>query len=310
MRAVAAMTYTRRQIVDMLPEYLTKRSAGFGPAREALMKEAGVSTDVLGTLLTSLILVEGDKVRREMYEWRSPYPTKRPSVVDGWSKVVDAGLAEATPDGWRPRPQGIALAERAQRALRDHLRGLPLPADVVRRAADALEPIADRIPSDARRAALVRKLRPKGDEPTSDILRLNRSATELWYFRDDCHVRAWQAAGYRGPVFDVLSHLWSSPPDMQYTKLPGATSLDQLAKTLGQRQDRADVERAVQALVDRGDVAREGDAVRLTPKGQASRDAIEDETDRRYFAIWELDDAATSRLGEDLRTVIDALPNA
>ena len=307
---MAVMTYTRRQIVDMLPEYLTKRSAGFGPAREALMKDAGVSADVLGTVTTGLIFVEGDKVRREMYQWRSPYAIKRPTVVDGWSKVVAAGLAEATPDGWRPRPQGIALAERAQRALRDHLSGLPLPADAVRRAADALERIAERIPSDARRAALARKLRPKSDEPVADILRLNRSAAELWYFRDDCHIRAWQAAGYQGPVFDVLSHLWSSPPDMQWTKLPGATSLDQLAKAMEQRQERSDVDRAVQALVDRDDIARDGDSVRLTATGQGSRDAIEDETDRSYFAIWELDDAATSRLGEDLRAVIDALPKA
>ncbi len=198
-------------------------------------------------------------------------------------------------------------AERAQRALREHLRGLPLPADAVRRTADALEPIADRVPSDARRAALARKLRPKDDEPGADALRLNRSATELWYFRDDCHIGAWQAAGYRGPIFDVLSHLWSSPPDMSWTKLPGATSLDQLAKALEQRQGRADVERAVQALVDSGDVAREGDALKLTPRGKVSRDAIEDETDRRFFAIWSLDQAATAKLGEDLRAVIDAL---
>ncbi|MGH2377432.1 MAG: helix-turn-helix domain-containing protein [Candidatus Limnocylindria bacterium] len=304
---MAVATFTRRQVVDMLPEYLTKRSAGFGPAREVLMKEAGVSADVVTTLSTGLIFVEGDKVRREMYEWRSPYATKRPSVLDGWSKVVEAGLADATPDGWRPRPQGIALAERAQRALREHLRGLPLPADAVRRTADALEPIADRVPSDARRAALARKLRPKDDEPGADALRLNRSATELWYFRDDCHIGAWQAAGYRGPIFDVLSHLWSSPPDMSWTKLPGATSLDQLAKALEQRQGRADVERAVQALVDSGDVAREGDALKLTPRGKVSRDAIEDETDRRFFAIWSLDQAATAKLGEDLRAVIDAL---
>ena len=49
---------------------------------------------------------------------------------------------------------------------------------------------------------------------------------------------------------------------------------------------------------------------REPPKGKAARDAIEDETDRRFFAIWQLDDAATARLGEDLRAVIDELPKA
>lgn len=305
---MAVVTYTRRQIVDMLPEFLSKRSGAFGPEREALMKEAGVSSDVLGTLITSFILVEGDVVRVDRYAWRSPYVVKRPSVLEGWAKTVEAGLAEAVGEGWRLRPRAIEIAEAAQRKLRDHLRGLPLPEAPVRRAAAALEPIADRIPAGARRAALVKKLRPKEDEPKADILRLNRCAAELWYFRDDCHIGAWQAAGYRGPVFDVLSHLWSSPADMPFTRLPGATSLDQLAKAMEQRQDRADVESAVQGLVDAGDVERDGDSVRLTPKGKAARDAIEDETDRRFFAIWTLDDAATARLGEDLRLVIDAFP--
>jgi hypothetical protein len=306
--SVSVTTYTRRQVVDMLPEYLTKRSAGFGPDREALMKEAGVSTDVLGILTTSFILVEGDVVRFDRYAWRSPYVIKRPSVVSGWAKVVDAGLAEPIDGGWRLRPAALDLAEKVQRRLRDHMRSLPLPTDAVKRSADALEPTADRIPAGARRAALVKKLRPKEDEPKADILRLNQCAAELWYFRDDCHIGAWQAAGYRGPAFDVFSHLWSSPADMSFTKLPGATSLDQLAKAMEQRQDRADVESAVQGLVDNGSVARDGDSVRLTPKGLKTRDEIEDETDRRFFAIWDLDDAATARLGEDLRAVIDAFP--
>lgn len=37
-------------------------------------------------------------------------------------------------------------------------------------------------------------------------------------------------------------------------------------------------------------------------------DMIEEDTDRRYFAVWDLDDAQTARLGDDLRRVIDALP--
>lgn len=304
---MAVMTYTRRHIVDMLPEYLTKRSAGFGPTREALATEAGVSPEVMMGVVNGLIFAEGDLVRREKYVWRSPYAIKRATDA-GWAKAVAAGLADAVADGWRMKPHALALAEKVMRRLRDHLRGLPLPAEAVRRTADALEPIADRIPDTARRAAMVRRLRPGPDEPKADILRLNRSAYELWYFRDDCHIGAWQAAGYQGPVFDVLSFIWPGRPDMSTTKLPGSgsKSLDGLAEALKDRQDRPDVERAVQGLVDRGEVARDGDSVSLTPKGQAARDAIEDETDRRFFAIWQLDDAATARLGEDLRAVIDA----
>jgi len=306
MPIVAVVTFTRRQIVDMLPEFLTKRAAGFGPVREAFAKEAVVTVDVLMGLSSGLIFMDGDVVKRARYVWRSPYAVKRGTDA-GWATAVAAGMAEAVPDGWRLTPRAIELAEEVQRRFRAYVRGLPLPKEPVRRAADALEAIADRIPADAERVAMVRRLRPGPDEPTSDMLRLNRSAAELWSFRDDCHIAAWEGAGYTGPVFDALSFMWPGRPDMAWTKLPGATSLDALADAMKARQDRPDVERAVAALVDRGDVAREGDSVRLTAKGQAGRDAIEDETDRRYFAIWQLDDAATARLGDDLRAVIDAL---
>jgi DNA-binding MarR family transcriptional regulator len=305
--SVAVTTYTRRHVVDMLPEYLTKRSGGFGPVREGLAKDAGLTVDVLMGVGSGIVFAEGDVVLRERYIWRSPYAIKR-STDAGWATAVAAGVAEPIPGGWHLKPRALELAEKVQRGMRDHLRGIPLPADAVRRAADALEPIADRIPASAKRAALMHRLRPKADEPKADILRLNRSAAELWYFRDDCHIGAWESQGYEGPVFDVLSFMWPGRPDMAFTKLPGATSLDALAEALKARQDRPDVERAVATLEKRGDVARDGDSVRLTPKGQKARDEIEDETDRRFFAIWQLDDAATARLGEDLRAVIDAFP--
>jgi len=135
-------------------------------------------------------------------------------------------------------------------------------------------------------------------------------AQVLWAFRDDCHVGSWQAAGYEGPAFDVLSYCWSSPPDVSWTKIGGMHTLDDLAKALEAKQERADVESNVDALVRRGDLVREDGTVRLTAQGKRTRDAIEDDTDRRFFAIWDLDDAATARFGEDMRAVIDALPKA
>lgn len=295
-----------RRIVDMLPELLTKRSARFGPVRAALAKEAGSSEPLLMFTSTVLVFLEGDVVRRERLVWRSPYALKRPSDAAA-ADAVAAGLAEPVDGGWRLRSHAIAMAEKVQRALRDHLRDLPLPAQAVRRAADALEPIAHRIPANAKRTALMHRLRPSAEESGADILRLNRSAAELWWFRDDCHIGAWEDAGYEGPVFDVLSYLWPGRPDMSFTRLPGLTSVDALAKALEQKQDRADVERALDGLRARGDVERDGDSVRLSESGLTSREAIEDETDRRYFAVWQLDGAAAKQLESDLREVITAL---
>jgi hypothetical protein len=311
MPLVAEATFTRRQVVDMLPEFLTKRSAPFAPLGEAYAKELGLPRPALAGLSNALFFRDGDVVRRETYIWRSPYASKRSDIENQrWPEIVSAGLAEVVDGGWRLTPRAIEIGQDVGRRVRAQLRSFALPADAVRRAADVLEGLAARIPHDAERAARARRLRPRADEPQAAITRLNAAVYELWSFRDDCHVAAWRAVGYEGPVFDVLSQVWTSPTDVTWTKIGGHTTMEDLAKALEPRQDRADVERNVDVLVRRGDLARDGDALRLTPQGKASRDAIEEDTDRRHFGIWDLDDAATARLGEDLRAVIDAFPKA
>jgi hypothetical protein len=307
---MAVMTYTRRQIVDMLPELLTKRLATFGPKGAAFEAEIGLSKDAVSVLNGMLTLREGDRLDRRLFAWRSPYAVKRPALDKGWAEVVAAGLAEPIPDGYRLSPRAIEVALETSRRVRAHLRSLDVPAAPLGRATRTLGHLAERIPATAERAARVRRLRPPADEPRSDMVDLSRAANELWAFRDDCHVGAWQAAGYEGPAFEVLSYVWSSPADVSWTKIGGNRTTLDLVKALAPRQDREDIERSVAALVTRGDLARDGDGVTITPQGQRSRDGIEAETDRRYFAIWDLDDPATSRLGDDLRAVIDALPKA
>jgi hypothetical protein len=311
MRGVAVTTFTRRQIVDMLPEFLAKRAAPFMPLGEAYAKELGLPRPALAGLSNALFFRDGDVVRRETYIWRSPYASKRADIENQrWPDLLSAGLAEVVDGGWRLTPRAVEIGQEVGRRVRAQLRSFALPADAVRRAADALERLAARIPRDAERAARARRLRPPAEEPKADITRLNAVVYELWSFRDDCHVAAWQAAGYDGPAFDALSYVWSSPPDVSWTKIGGHRTIDALAKALEAKQDRADVERNVDTLVRKGDLERDGEAVRLTAKGKRSRDAIEEDTDRRYFKIWDLDDAATARVGEDLRAVIDAFPKS
>ncbi len=307
---MAVMTYTHRQVLDMIPEYLTARVRTFDPAAEALAKENGISRGALGTLSGVLTVGDGDRVERARISWRSPYAVKRPALEQGWAEIVSSGLAEAVDGGWRVRPPGIELAKELSRRIRAHVRALEVPAGAVRRAAGELGRIAARVPASAERAARAARVRSEAGEPASDLVSLSLAAQVLWSFRDDCHVAAWQAKGYEGPAFEVLSYVWSSPPDVSFTKIGGHRTIDDLEKALKPRQDRADIEGNVDALVRRGDLARDGAAVSITPQGQRTRDAVEDDTDRRFFAIWDLDDDAVARLGDDLRSIIDALPKA
>jgi hypothetical protein len=309
---MAVVTFTRRQVAaDMFPEFLTRRGYPLIPEIDAYAREAGVPRPALLLLSASLPLWRDGVLTRTRSRWRSPYVTNEEPRERGWREIVQCGLAEDHPDGWRITARGQDVARAYQRRLRSLLRELALPADAARRAAAATARVAARIPAGAERAALARTLTtPDADEPPSDGVALNNAVNTLWGFRDDCHIGAWQAAGYEGPPFDVLSQVWTSPGDLAWATIGGSTTVEAVVKAIGAKQTAADVDRHVDRLVRRGDLARDGDAVRITARGQRARDAIEDETDRRFFATWDLDDAATARLGADLRAVIDALPSS
>src|SRR5207245_5512620 len=123
-RAVAVVTYSRRQVLDMLPEFLTKRLASFGPQRKAAAAEFRVSDDALGVLNGALAVRDGDVVKRSTYVFRSPYAVQRTLVETSWDEIVGAGLAEKIDGGWRVRPRALEIAEELGRRLRAHVRGL------------------------------------------------------------------------------------------------------------------------------------------------------------------------------------------
>lgn len=294
---MAIATSTSRAIVaDLFPEFLTKRAQPFTPVAEERAKELGISRLALIHLGSGWISNEGGVVTRAFYHWRSPYLVRQ-TYAQYWDEVVQAGFAEPADGGWRITSRGMDVGADHQRRFRAFLRTLPLPAEPTRRAAAALVPLAARIPPAARRAAIVRRVPVPADEPRSPAVDLNRTVNELWSWRDDCHIGAWEDAGYDGPTLDVLTQVWS-----------GKTTVEDVVKALEVKQERAGVERNLEVLVAKGEVSRDGDALGLTPRGKERRDAIEAETDRRHLAIWDLDEAATARLGDDLRAVIDAIP--
>jgi hypothetical protein len=74
-------------------------------------------------------------------------------------------------------------------------------------------------------------------------------------------------------------------------------------------QRPADVQRGVDRLIADGYVVRAGVSLALTPRGQTTRDAIEAETDRVYFAPWPpLVPADVAWLRDTLQAVIVGLP--
>lgn len=289
---MAVTTWTPKQVLDMFPELLTKSTRAFTP-EPTLERELGPGWRTLPPP-NALLLAQTGVVSVARHRWRSPYATKD-LWSENWERAVESGLAERANGGWRMTEKGRQAALRLRRAFSSYLAGLDLPKEPLRRAATTLEELASKLPPDAERGRLPRGMPLSPEEARSDFVRLRYAIQQLWGFRDDCHIAAWDAAGYEGPALDVLSQVWE-----------GIETIDEIAKALETKQERTDVERNVDELVRRGDITRDGEALRLTPHGKAARDAIERETDRRYFAGWPND--ALPRLGDDLRAIVDALP--
>ena len=83
-----------------------------------------------------------------------------------------------------------------------------------------------------------------------------------------------------------------------------------LAARVAQGQRPEDVVGGVESLVANGYVERDGESLRLTERGQSTRDAIEAETDRLYLAPWPpLSPTEIGRIYATLQTICDELSN-
>lgn len=292
---MAVTTWTPKAIFDLLQKYLSKRLAGHRPHAEAIAHEAGVGVATLSTALNAPRLGV-DVFTVDRYRWRSPYATKDLWTLV-WDELVGAGLAQRADGGWRLTTKGRETIERLMRELRSYLESMQLPPLELRRATKTLTELAAAIPAHSERAMAARRGLPLPAEVRSDIVRLDVAIGELSIQRDDCHIAAWQKAGYSGPELDVLSHVWE-----------GTAVVDELAKALEGRQERADVERRVESLVRRGDLTRDGDRLALTPQGKKRREDLEADTDRRYFQGWP-DGEGLARVGDDLMAILERLPS-
>ena len=129
--------------------------------------------------------------------------------------------------------------------------------------------------SDVPKNHIPRTSRFKGDG-TIAMVALENAVFGLWQARDDCHMASWRAAAFDGPTFDLLTRIWRKE----------AANEQELATKLTQ-QKPDDIRRGLIKRRRDGLVASE--ELAATERGASMRQAIEDETDRRFFAPWPAD---------------------
>ena len=189
-----------------------------------------------------------------------------------------AGLLTWADGRWALTANGAAAVSELRHAIDAHYASLaPIAKDELDRLAallDAAYQAAATSKEPATREHTPRAARYRWQEPSSAMARLDAAIYGLWQVRDDCHVQAWRDAGLTGPALDVLTRAWKGE----------ATTEDELiAKITTQRPE--DVRSALQQLRAAGHLTA-GPTLELTPKGTASRERIEAETDRYFFAPW------------------------
>lgn len=172
-----------------------------------------------------------------------------PAVAYGWS-LTDAPTIAAA------RAQG-AVAQLA-RILGPTPPGMAAAADLLRRAADPLQPAGK--PLFAGLLALGLPGDPLGD--------LWRTADLLREYRGDAHIGAWTAAGLDAIEIGLLTEL--------FLGLPLKTYIRTRAWTADQLDD------GIERLRSRGFVDADGE---FTPEGRSFREGIEDATDRQMAGV-------------------------
>lgn len=127
------------------------------------------------------------------------------------------------------------------------------------------------------------------------VVRTDQYLTDLYRFRDDAHVASWKKHGTCGGAWEVLTVLWRE----------GAKTCGELVETLSFRgRDEVWYEQNLVDLIARGWVEEEVGKYRATEKGSTIRQRAEEETNRIYFAPWEI--LNEGQIGE-LRGLLESL---
>jgi hypothetical protein len=208
----------------------------------------------------------------------SAYRTSDDALRAPFAAAESAGLVASRDGRWSLTDKGMAALGELRHAIDRYFAGLaPIDAADLERLARLLDDALAAClaaPEPRTRDHTPRAARYRWQEPSSAFARLDAAIYGLWQVRDDCHVQAWRDAGLTGPVVEVLSRVWRAE----------AATEDELAGKIATQRPE-EVRAAVRQLRIDG-LLTSGPELALTPQGRLTRERIEAETDRYFFAPW------------------------
>lgn len=263
------------RLVPLLPQFLQRRRAKSDFPLRA-MERLGLDRPAYFFAMDLGIQDPGGALPRDI--GNSAYRTTDAQLRTMAAAGESVGLLVWRDGRWSLTANGkSALADLRQATAEYYASLSPIDAGELERLAGVLDTALAAVassPDPQTREHTPRAARYRWTEPSSAMARLDAAIYGLWQVRDDCHMQAWRDAGLTGPALDVLTRAWRTE----------AATEDELTEKIGtQRPD--DVRAAAQQLRADG-LLTEGPALGLTPKGAATRERIETETDRYFFAPW------------------------
>lgn len=228
----------------------------------------------------------------------NPYAT-RFTIFEQLPLLAMQGYIQQWGEGYLVTDAGCLLVDQVEIAARayigslsDALQALSLP-ELARALVERIHCVWQ-APEPMIKTHQARTQRRLPVEGAPALVQIEWAVLGLWEARDDAHIAAWRAYQFSGPVFDILSQIWSNV----------AHTLPDLISTLEESQLPADIQRGALELINLGYIIAIDERFELTPQGQQIRNTIEEETDWIFFASWnEMTSAEAVWLSEQLGNV-------
>jgi DNA-binding PadR family transcriptional regulator len=235
-----------------------------------------------GWLLPALVF-EPEPVSAARFRMRTPYTSAR-SYNERLAKAAKQGflapVAEAENE-YHLTELGRQAAERVFGAAYAKMTALqPMPTTDLERLASLLHRLVKSClitPEPPGKWCISHSRRIDPGENASVMVRIDQYLSDLAAFRDDAHLAAWQSHNIEAHIWEAFTCLWRGE----------ATTLDGLSHKLERRgYSQDDYKQALENLIKRGWIKEEAGEYHVTALGQEVRQAVEETTDRYFYAGW------------------------
>jgi DNA-binding MarR family transcriptional regulator len=289
------MTQYAEWFQDLAGKIFAGMSAHTDPAFTQFYEETGGLEDGDIFFLQLAYGFDPDPITPKHFIRRSPYgnPARYKAQMEG---AVERGWLEAIGEGQyilsdKGRETAESFFNLNQKLLTEQE---SLPEDKIKRIAKLLRKVADHAralpePADKWKWGLSWGSRFDRGDSAPPIMQLRRPLIDLYAYREDAHIAAWQPYSVNGQVWEVLTYVWRGE----------AGTAAELTEQLSEYRDydEAAYAAALKELSGRGWVAKEDGKYVITEEGKRVRQEAEDTTDRYFYAAWSaLDEAETKEL--------------